>query len=71
MTRDMGDWKRCIGAPSGAYSVPAPQDWQLNLPEPAADLPDFDAVRASIKDVMLEVSSLPLPRRVACARRWC
>lgn len=47
MTRDMGPVTRCVGKPVG----PA-QPWQLPLPAPPAQLPNFAAVK---KDILVAI----------------
>lgn len=46
-TRDMGPVTRCLGS-----DVPPAQPFQFPLPPPPAVLPNFDAVRTSIRRVM-------------------
>ena len=43
----MGPYERC----SGPW-LPPPQDWQYPLPAAGEPLPDFDAVREDLADVL-------------------
>lgn len=56
-TRDMGPPVRCLGK-----TVPPPQPWQNALPAPPVELPDYQAVRDHLEEI--------LGRKQAMASMW-
>lgn len=59
-TRDMGPWVRCAGP-----WVPPPQPFQFPLPAAPAKLSDFERVKAAIRPLLFQGSSLLVPDTLA------
>jgi len=59
-SRDMGPYSRCIGD-----NIPPPQEWQYPLPEFQGELPDINAVKSDIRELMNSVDNMGSYARLA------